>query len=468
MRRHAARVEFFITLLTTRLAAIRFLAAGLIFALCAAAPAGALTVNDFPVPVQYSGPQGITVGPDGNIWFTEYAANKIGRITPAGVITEFPIPTANSGPWGIAAGPDGNLWFTERLGHNVGRITPTGLVTEFPGPAYLLNSIAASADGNLWFTFEGSTICRITPGGSITEFPVPTAGAECVGITAGPDGNLWFAEENFLDDSLPGKIGRITTAGVITEFSLPSDLARPYSIASGPDGNLWFAGFASAIGRITPSGDITAFPFPPPPQEGIASHGITTGPDGNLWYFSARVIPGGVATYLARVTPSGVITEFPPYWGQDITAGPDGNLWFTSADGIGQLVMSTAPAPPLQFFTVTPCRVLDTRTAEGPSGGPALVAGAIRTFPAANICNIPSSAHAIVANLTVTNAGADGSLQAYARGDPPPPTNFLSFKAGVTRANNGIIRLGADGSVAIGCLSTQGTDVILDVTGFFE
>jgi streptogramin lyase len=135
----------------------RFLVFGFIFASCAASPAGALTVNDFPAPTPFPGPQGIAVGPDGNLWFTEYAANQIGRVTPAGVITEFPIPTARSGPWGIVAGPDGNLWFTERLGHNIGRITLQGVVTEFASPTgiYPLNNIAAGADGNLWFASNG-------------------------------------------------------------------------------------------------------------------------------------------------------------------------------------------------------------------------------------------------------------------------------------------------------------------------
>jgi virginiamycin B lyase len=43
------------------------------------------------------------------LWFTEDSGNKIGRITPAGVITEFSIPTPNSRPYDIATGPDGNL-----------------------------------------------------------------------------------------------------------------------------------------------------------------------------------------------------------------------------------------------------------------------------------------------------------------------------------------------------------------------
>ena len=76
----------------------------------------------------------ITAGPDGNLWFTEEGANKIGRITPSGRITEFPIPTASSGPDGITAGPDGNLWFTEGAANKIGRITPTGAITEFPIP----------------------------------------------------------------------------------------------------------------------------------------------------------------------------------------------------------------------------------------------------------------------------------------------------------------------------------------------
>ena len=58
---------------------------------------------------------GITAGPDGNLWFTEHDADKIGMINPTThAITEFPVPTANADPNGISAGPDGNLWFTER------------------------------------------------------------------------------------------------------------------------------------------------------------------------------------------------------------------------------------------------------------------------------------------------------------------------------------------------------------------
>ncbi len=79
-------------------------------------------------------PQGITAGPDGNLWFTESGGNKIVNIITTGTITEFTIRTGNSRPSRITAGPDGNLWFTESAGNKIGNITTTGTITEFMLP----------------------------------------------------------------------------------------------------------------------------------------------------------------------------------------------------------------------------------------------------------------------------------------------------------------------------------------------
>jgi streptogramin lyase len=66
----------------------------------------------------------ITNGPDGNVWFTEVAANRIGVITPSGTIAEYTIPTPVSGPFGITLGPDNNLWFTEFNTGQIGKVVP--------------------------------------------------------------------------------------------------------------------------------------------------------------------------------------------------------------------------------------------------------------------------------------------------------------------------------------------------------
>ena len=112
-------------------------------------PAGIIT--EFPIPTPHSSPDGseITAGPDGNLWFAENAANKIGRMTTSGDFTEFAVPTASSGPSAITAGPDGNIWFTEEVGNKIGRITtgPTGPCTPDAHTLCLNNgrfSVAAS------------------------------------------------------------------------------------------------------------------------------------------------------------------------------------------------------------------------------------------------------------------------------------------------------------------------------------
>ena len=127
-------------------------------------------------------------GADGNLWFTERAGNRIGRITPGGVITEFPLPSAGSEPDGITAGPDGNLWFTERGGNRVGRITTSGTITaEFLNPlAGSPRGITSGPDGNLWLADAAGRVVRVTPAGAFTSFELgqfcaPFIG--CVGIS---------------------------------------------------------------------------------------------------------------------------------------------------------------------------------------------------------------------------------------------------------------------------------------------
>ncbi len=139
-------------------------------------------------------------------------------------VEQYPVTTANAVPYGITAGPDGNLWFTENNANKIGRITPAGDVTEYDLPTAIAfpSVIVAGPDGNLWFTAEGGNkIGRITPAGDVTEFAIPTAGAFPYGIAAGPDGNLWFTEIQ------GNKIGRITPAGVVTEFAIPTAARIP-------------------------------------------------------------------------------------------------------------------------------------------------------------------------------------------------------------------------------------------------
>jgi hypothetical protein len=148
---------------------------------------------------------------------------------------------------------------------------------------------------------------------------------------------------------------------------------------------------------------------------------------------------------------------------------PSGSYWNAST-GASPGGVVTAPVP-TSFRTLAPCRALDTRRPAGPAGGPPLGAGATRAFVAKGVCGVPATARSVSANVTVTNAGAAGTLALYP-GDllAPPNATTLSFRAGQTRANNALVALAADGSGSFRVTNSAGAavDVVVDVNGWFE
>jgi streptogramin lyase len=156
------------------------------------------------------------------------------------------------------------------------------------------------------------------------------------------------------------------TSGQIVEFDLPS-FGSPHDIVTGPDCNLWFVDDGSRVSRITPSGVITQFPV----SGNVRTIDIAAGSDGNLWFTMFNGVNG-----IGKITTDGAVTQFPtPNLAgapEDITAGPDGNLWFTefgtNAKVIGRItttgVISEFPIPTLAGgFQGTPSDI-----AAGPDG----------------------------------------------------------------------------------------------------
>jgi hypothetical protein len=120
-------------------------------------------------------------------------------------------------------------------------------------------------------------------------------------------------------------------------------------------------------------------------------------------------------------------------------------------------------------YTVTPCRLVDTRDAPGLFSGPALVGGAGRTFVLAGRCNIPPTATALAANITVTNATAPGFLTINPADATRPLTSTLNYSANQTRANSAHLKLGPGGDVIVYCGQASGTaHVVIDVSGYYQ
>jgi virginiamycin B lyase len=333
----------------------------------AAAQEFAISSPNFPDPNEFRCPGGITTGPDGALWFTEEATSRIGRMTPAGVVTgEFPVPLATSSPLHcsdpsfvspldqITTGPDGALWFTQPRDNKIGRITAAGVLDPPNGftvqlPDTRPEGITVGPDGNLWFTTANALLIgRITPAGAFTMYGPTGAGPS--DIAAGADGRIWFTE------SIANRIGALATNAAaqpgtaISYFSQGlTGASDPSGITPGPGGGLWFPeSAANQIGLISTAGSITEFP-----GAGAGPSAIAVGRDGALWFTESE------AGAIGRITTGGLITNhFPLTPGSepsDITAGPDGAVWFSESAGnrIGR-IDTTPPASTTTLPTFRP------------------------------------------------------------------------------------------------------------------
>lgn len=124
----------------------------------------------------------------------------------------------------------------------------------------------------------------------------------------------------------------------------------------------------------------------------------------------------------------------------------------------------SAPPQPLDFYTATPCRILDTRSTHPP----ALQPNQMRTFQVSGVCGIPATAKAISANLTAVSAGALGDLNIFRADSAPPIASAISFIAGATRGNNAVVSLSETGTITVKCNSSAPVDFILDVNGYYQ
>jgi uncharacterized repeat protein (TIGR01451 family) len=141
----------------------------------------------------------------------------------------------------------------------------------------------------------------------------------------------------------------------------------------------------------------------------------------------------------------------------------------TDPDPANNSATSSAPLDRVSFNTIEPCRVLDTRDIAGPLGGPALQAGATRSFTITGNCAVPSTAKSVSINITVTGPTDPGDLRIFPAGSTLPDASVINYGAGQTRANNAVIPLGTGGALEVFCEQAAGTvNFILDVNGYFE
>ncbi|MGE5715357.1 MAG: hypothetical protein ACM369_01805, partial [Acidobacteriota bacterium] len=285
----------------------------------------------------------------------------------------------------------------------------------------------------------------ITPGGPTTF----CAGGSVTLTSSSPTGNQWYVNGNAI--------------GGATAQQYSATASGSYTVT------VTASGCTSAPSAATA---VTVNPIPSTPVI-TAPSTVAPGSTNN----TASVPSHAGSTYAWTIT-NGTITNGQGSAQITFTAGSSGTLTLsvteTSSSGCvsapgNATVTVAAGAPALRLYTLTPCRLLDTRNPDGPYGGPAMAALSSRTFVAAGQCGIPSGAMALSINITVTQGTASGNVLVYRTGIASPQVPIIDYVTGQTRANNGVLAIGAGGDFVVESGQLTGTvHVIVDVNGYFR
>ena len=204
--------------------------------------------------------------------------------------------------------------------------------------------------------------------------------------------------------------------------------------------------------------------------------------DAAAYAFNVTVVPQGPLSYLTA-WPTGQTQPFVSTLNSFdgtilanaaiVPAGSAGAVSFFASNTTDLVVdINGYFAPPgtggLNFYPVTPCRLVDTRNATGTFGGPTMTTGMTRAFPLAQgSCGLPvvPGAQAYSLNVTVVPQGVLEYLSTWPTGAAQPVVSTLNAFKGLAVANAAIVPAGGTGSIDV--FITNTTDVVIDTNGYF-
>ncbi len=360
----------------------------------------------------FNGLRGVTYGTSGVVVVNSGDTSLYRVSGPAPVLVGPVDPSAPIGPVGIATEANGNFLVGQGSA-GVGRYSPSGaLLTGYTGGnLQLVSDVAVAANGDIYAADAGA----LTGGNNKIVKIDPGSGVQTL----------------------------LASGGVLNSGGFP------LAIAVDINGDIYVAqGNPSSAGgsvlKVTAAGVVTT----------LSNNGLINGPAGITF--------GGANELIVSNNQSGSLVKVEKTSGTQTmlySGGPLSKPWgVRRVEIVGQ-----------NYYTLAPCRVLDTRNPAGPLGGPALVAQADRTFTVAGTCAIPPDAKALSLNIAVTQPTGAGNIRLHPGGTAVPLVSAINYKTGQTRSNNAVIPLSASGQLAAFLDQVAGTaHLIVDVNGYFK
>jgi hypothetical protein len=156
--------------------------------------------------------------------------------------------------------------------------------------------------------------------------------------------------------------------------------------------------------------------------------------------------PTGTVTANAAIVPAGAGGSIDAYATNITDLAIDINGYFAPPGAGG-----------LSFYTLPPCRVLDTRqTAE--------LTGTLGVNVTGSGCGVPGTAQAYVFNATVVPPSPLGYLTLWPFGGTQPPVSTLNALDGALTSNMAIVPAG---SRSVDAYASNPTQLLLDISGYF-
>jgi virginiamycin B lyase len=273
---------------------------------------------------------------DGNLWIPDMGSdNHIGRLDPkTGAIEEFTAPNPTpAGIHSVIPAPDGSVWLSEQAANKVGRWDPkTRLITEYQDTykkglegledGGSKHTVRVDPSGRVWGTGVHAELTAYDPkNNEFSHFPDTYSP---YGVEIDQDGNPWFAE---FDSK--GKIGMVDAkTGKVTKWAPPTKDGWPRRIEIDTDGAVWFAEYyGGKIGRFDRKTQTFKEYTLPGPR--ATPYALAIDKNHNIWYSSDEM------DVIGRLDPkTGKVTEFPYAHSENMMKefflDADGRMWYGS------------------------------------------------------------------------------------------------------------------------------------------
>ena len=208
-----------------------------------------------------SAPNELALDVHGEIWFTEFNADRLGRLDPhTGRIQQYVLSAKASVqmlyPYGVTIDRQGMVWFTESGTNRLGRLDPaTGTLRLFsaPAPHALLMEVAGDAQGDIWVTsFNPGLLFRLHPGtGTFTSYLATSdrgASSALYGLLVTPAGEVWVT---LLAENVLARLDLVTQHFLY--YHIPAPGSQPLGLVMDSSHALWFTS-VNAVGMLRTSG----------------------------------------------------------------------------------------------------------------------------------------------------------------------------------------------------------------------